>query len=162
MLQVFFENSQHNYLPGPVFGPYSFINISNGREEADEAGNGTKNMVEVAVVVAILQNLYKAWEGSTRCLTIGIISPYAAQIAEIENKVGQKYGKLKDFKVKVISADGFDGGEEDVMIISTVGSHHSCGSDGFLSNPLRANVALSFFFLKRGVKIDIARCSLFF
>lgn len=146
MLQVFFENSQHNYLPGPVFGPYSFINISNGREEADEAGNGTKNMVEVAVVVAILQNLYKAWEGSTRCLTIGIISPYAAQIAEIENKVGQKYGKLKDFKVKVISADGFDGGEEDVMIISTVGSHHSCGSDGFLSNPLRANVALSFFF----------------
>ncbi|KAI3858816.1 hypothetical protein MKX03_015753 [Papaver bracteatum] len=137
------KNSQHNYLPGPMFGPYSFINISNGREEADEAGNGIKNMVEVAVIVAILRNLYKAWEGSTHSLTIGIISPYVAQIAEIENKVGQKYGKLKDFKVKVMSADGFYGGEEDVIIISTVGSHHSWESDGFLSNPQRANVALT-------------------
>ncbi|KAI3921007.1 hypothetical protein MKW92_046638, partial [Papaver armeniacum] len=89
------------------------------REEADEAGNGMKNMVEVAVVVAMLRNLYK------------------------ENKVGQKYGKLKDFKVKVRSADGFYGGEEDVIIVSTVGFHHSGGSDGFLSNPQRANVALT-------------------
>ncbi|XP_026408999.1 regulator of nonsense transcripts 1 homolog [Papaver somniferum] len=103
----------------PMFGPYSLINISNGREEADEAGHGIKNMVEVAVVVAILRNLYK------------------------ENKVGQKYGKLKDFKVKVMYADGFYGGEEDVIIISTVGSHHSWESDGFLSNPQRANVALT-------------------
>ncbi|KAI3913131.1 hypothetical protein MKW98_007147 [Papaver atlanticum] len=125
---VLLENSQHNYLPGPMF---------------DEAGHGMKNMVEVAVVVAILRNLYKAWEGSMRSLTIGIISPYAAQIAEIENKVGQRYWKLKDFKVKLISADGFFGGEEDVIIISTVGSNYSGLSDGFLSNPQRTNVALT-------------------
>ncbi|KAI3893034.1 hypothetical protein MKW92_025987 [Papaver armeniacum] len=147
---VLCENSPLNHRPGPMFGPYSFINISNGREEADEAGHGIKNMVEVAVVVAILRNLYKedflrliAWEGSVRSLTIGIISPYAAQIAEIENKVGQRYGKLKDFKVRLMSADGFFGGEEDVIIISTVGSNHSGVSDGFLSNPQRTNVALT-------------------
>ncbi|XP_026377554.1 probable helicase MAGATAMA 3 [Papaver somniferum] len=140
---ILLENSWLNYLPGPMFGPYSFINISNGREEADEAGPSMKNMAEVAVVVAILRNLYKAWEGSVRSLTIGIISPYAAQIAEIENKVGQKYGKLKDFKVKLMSADGFFGVEEDVIIISTVGSNHSGVSDGFLSDPQRTNVALT-------------------
>ncbi|XP_026424181.1 uncharacterized protein LOC113320490 [Papaver somniferum] len=137
------ENFQKNYLPGPMFGPYSFINISSGREELDEAGHSMKNMVEVAVVMAIVQNLYKAWEGSKHSLTIGIISPYAAQIAAIENKVGQKFEKLKHFVVKVSSADGFYGGEEDVIIISTVGSNHSGGSDGFLSNPLRTNVALT-------------------
>ncbi|KAI3858832.1 hypothetical protein MKX03_015769 [Papaver bracteatum] len=133
------EKFQKCYLPGAMFGPYSFINISNGREEPDEAGHGLKNMVEVAVVLAIVRNLYKAWVGSRRSLSIGIISPYAAQIAAIENKVGQKYEKLKDFVVKVNSEDGFYGGEEDVIIISTVRSNCSGGSDGFLSNPQRTN-----------------------
>ncbi|MCL7037107.1 hypothetical protein MKW94_001453 [Papaver nudicaule] len=140
---VLCEKFQQNYLPGPMFGPYSFINISNGREEPDEAGHGVKNMVEVAVVVAVVRNLYKAWEASKHSLTIGIISPYAAQIAAIENKVGQKYEKLKDFIVKVIAADDFYGGEEDVIIISTVGFSPSGGSDGFLSNPQRMDVALT-------------------
>ncbi|KAI3924461.1 hypothetical protein MKW98_032662 [Papaver atlanticum] len=137
------EKFQKCYLPGAMYGPYSFINISNGREEPDEAGNSLKNMVEVAVVLAIVRNLYKAWVGSRRSLTIGIISPYAAQIAAVENEVGQKYEKLKDFVVKVNSADGFYGGEEDVIIISTVRSNCSGGSDGFLSNPQRTNVALT-------------------
>ncbi|RZC57176.1 hypothetical protein C5167_004483 [Papaver somniferum] len=120
---VLCENFQRNYLQGPMFGPYSFINISYGREDPDEAGH--------------------AWEGSKHSLTVGIISPYAAQVAEIEHKVRPKYEKLKGFIVKVISADGFHGGEEDVIIISTVGSNHSGGSDGFLSNPQCANVALT-------------------
>ncbi|KAI3995746.1 hypothetical protein MKX01_007225 [Papaver californicum] len=75
---VLCENFQKNYLQGPMFGPYSFINISNGREDPAEAGHGIKNMVEVAVVMSIVRNLYKAWEGSKHSLTIGIISPYAA------------------------------------------------------------------------------------
>ncbi|KAI3891248.1 hypothetical protein MKW98_007553 [Papaver atlanticum] len=137
------ENYQKNYLPGPMFGPYSFVNISNGKEEPDEAGHSIKNMVEVAVVMAIVRKLYKAWEGSKHSLTIGIISPHAAQIAAIENKVGQKYANLKDFIVKVMSADAFHGGEADAIIICTVGSNLNGGSDGFLSNPLCTNVALT-------------------
>ncbi|KAI3844840.1 hypothetical protein MKX03_004561 [Papaver bracteatum] len=120
------ENYQKNYLPGPMFGPYSFVNISIGKEEPDEAGHSIKNMVEVAVVMAIVRKFYKA-----------------AQIAAIENKVGQKYENLKDFIVKVMSADAFHGGEADAIIISTVGSNLNGGSDGFLSNPLCTNVALT-------------------
>ncbi|KAI3981019.1 hypothetical protein MKX01_012174 [Papaver californicum] len=108
---VFCENFQSNYLPGPMFVPYSFINISNGREELDEAGHNMKNMDKVAVVMAIVPNLYM-------------------------NKVGQKYEKLKDFVVKVSSADGFYGGEVGVIIISTVGANHSGGSYGFF--PIRS------------------------
>ncbi|XP_026436642.1 probable helicase MAGATAMA 3 [Papaver somniferum] len=134
---------QKYYPPRPMFGPYSFINISNGREELDEAGHSMKNMVEVAVVMTMVRNLYKAWEGSKLGLAIGIISPYTAQIAAIENKVGHKYEKLKDFTVKVMSADGFHGGEEDVIIISTLGSDHNGGSDCFLSNTQLTNVALT-------------------
>lgn len=48
-----------NYLPGPMFGPYSFINIVGGKEEMDDVGHSRRNMVEVAVVAKIVQDLYK-------------------------------------------------------------------------------------------------------
>ena len=44
--------------------------------------------------------------------------------------------------VKVKSVDGFQGGEEDIVIISTVRSS-SHGANEFLSNTRRANVALT-------------------
>ena len=47
------------YLTSPVFRPYSFININCGREEVDEVGHSVKNMVEVAVLMKIVQNLYQ-------------------------------------------------------------------------------------------------------
>ncbi|PHU20710.1 hypothetical protein BC332_11861 [Capsicum chinense] len=47
-----------------------------------------------------------------------------------------------DFSVNVLSVDGFQGGEEDVIIISTV-CCNSSGSVGFLSNLQRANIALT-------------------
>jgi senataxin len=47
------------YLPGPMFGPYSFINVAGGREEYEGDGRSYKNMSEVAVVVTILKKLHK-------------------------------------------------------------------------------------------------------
>jgi hypothetical protein len=41
---------QKKYLPGFMFGPYSFVNIKEGREEFDELGHSRKNLVEVVVV----------------------------------------------------------------------------------------------------------------
>lgn len=82
------------------------------------------------------------WSGSNQKLSIGVISPYAAQVVAIQDKLGQKYEKLGNFSVKVKTVDGFQGGEEDIIIICTVRSN-SGGSIGFLSNPQRTNVALT-------------------
>lgn len=60
------------YLQGSMFGPYSFINVVGGKEEKDDAEHSRRNMVEVAVVVKILQNLYKGM--STYCTCIPIIT----------------------------------------------------------------------------------------
>ena len=55
---------EKHYLPGSMFGPYSFINVVGGREEKDEDGRSRKNMVEVAIVLKILRNLYKSMSSS--------------------------------------------------------------------------------------------------
>ncbi|PNX88413.1 DNA-binding protein smubp-2, partial [Trifolium pratense] len=76
-------------------------------------------------------------------VSIGIISPYNAQVYEIQEKVKQ-YTRVSnsDFSVSVRSIDGFQGGEEDIIIISTVRSNGS-GKVGFLSNRQRTNVAMT-------------------
>ncbi|XP_026447479.1 uncharacterized protein LOC113348005 [Papaver somniferum] len=139
---VLCKSYQRSYLQGPMFGPYSFISTSDGRDEQDNVAHSRKNMVEVAITLKIVRKLFRAWDGAREKLTIGIISPYAAQVAAIQEKLGHKYEKFEYFAVRVKSIDGFQGGEEDIIIISTVRSNRE-GSIGFLSNLQRTNVALT-------------------
>ncbi|XP_042028915.1 uncharacterized protein LOC121775899 [Salvia splendens] len=136
------KSYERSYLPGKMFGPYSFINVRGGREELDDVGVSKRNMVEVAVVVKLVQKLLKAWNSSKENLSIGLVSPYAAQVAAIQDKLRSRYDNLERITVKVKSIDGFQGGEEDIIIISTVRSHRG-GSIGFLCSPKRTNVALT-------------------
>lgn len=47
------------YISSPMFGPYTFLNVSVGKEEGDDDGHSKKNTVEVAVVIKIIEKLYK-------------------------------------------------------------------------------------------------------
>ncbi|KAM4110010.1 hypothetical protein ACJW30_03G161900 [Castanea mollissima] len=136
------KSNEKQYLPGPMFGPYSFISVIDGREEKDDYERSWRNMVEVSVVMKILQNLYKAWIGTgfKQNYRIGVISPYAAQVVAIQERLGRKFDD--GFTVKVKSVDGFQGGEEDLIIISTVRSNTNA-SIGFTSSLQRTNVALT-------------------
>ncbi|XP_062113018.1 uncharacterized protein LOC133824159 [Humulus lupulus] len=136
------KSYKRKYLPGPMFGPYSFINIIGGIEQKDGDGRSRKNMVEVAVIMRILQKLYKAWVKSKCELSVGIVSPYAAQVVAIQDQLWNKYNERDGFQVKVKTVDGFQGGEEDIIIMSTVrcSGWHSLD---FISKPQRTNVALT-------------------
>ncbi|XP_076952702.1 uncharacterized protein LOC143626518 [Bidens hawaiensis] len=136
------KSYRKQYLSGPMFGSYSFINVVGGREENDEDERSLRNMVEVAIVIKIVKNLFEAWRKSRKRLTIGVISPYVAQVVSIQEKLARQYEKHDEFLVTVNTIDGFQGGEEDIIILSTVRSN-SHGSVGFLSSPQRANVALT-------------------
>ncbi|KAL2333167.1 hypothetical protein Fmac_014380 [Flemingia macrophylla] len=94
---------EKHFLHGDMFKFYSFINVAYGQDEFGE-GNSQKNMVEVAVTVSV-----------------GVISPYKAQVVAIQDAIGKRFdGDVgNDFSVKVSTVDGFQGGEEDVIIIST-------------------------------------------
>ncbi|KAJ6368014.1 hypothetical protein OIU78_000564 [Salix suchowensis] len=135
------RNYQKQFLQGKMYGPYSFINVAAGKEQSNNS-RSKKNLVEVAVVSAIVASLFKEFERTRERLSIGVISPYKAQVYAIQEKIGNTYNTYSDFSVKVRSVDGFQGSEEDVIIISTVRCNAS-GSVGFLSNRQRANVALT-------------------
>ncbi|KAG8387703.1 hypothetical protein BUALT_Bualt02G0048800 [Buddleja alternifolia] len=134
---------QKRFLKEKLFGSYSFINITNGKEEFDNR-HSRKNMAEVSVVAEIISKLYKESIKSKKQVRVGCISPYKAQVCAINDSLGKTYSTDANdiFSVNVRSVDGFQGGEEDVIIISTVRCNGN-GSVGFLDNRQRANVALT-------------------
>ncbi|KAI3798724.1 hypothetical protein L1987_34002 [Smallanthus sonchifolius] len=76
-------------------------------------------------------------------VSVGCISPYKAHVNAIQEKIGMKYTDNETyFTVNVRSVDGFQGSEQDVIIISTVRCNGK-GSVGFLANHQRTNVALT-------------------
>ncbi|CAN6926587.1 unnamed protein product [Brassica oleracea] len=138
------SNYQKRFLEGSMFGSFSFINVGLGKEEFGD-GHSPKNIVEVAVISDIISKLFKVSCETKTKMSVGVISPYKGQIRAIQERAGDKYTSLLGdelFTLNVRSVDGFQGGEEDVIIISTVRSNGS-GKVGFLSNRQRANVALT-------------------
>ncbi|TVU16036.1 hypothetical protein EJB05_39583, partial [Eragrostis curvula] len=139
---VICKNYERSLLPGKMFGPYSFINVDGGHETTEKHGRSPKNTVEVAAVLWIVQRLFEESVFAGTMLSVGIVSPYNAQVRAIQEKLGKSYDMYDGFSVKVKSVDGFQGAEQDVIIISTVRSN-GVGSVGFLTNLQRTNVALT-------------------
>ncbi|XP_075645219.1 helicase SEN1-like [Castanea sativa] len=152
--RVFYENQildgpnvkegrhEKRFLQGNMFGSYSFINVAHGKEEFDNS-HSLKNMVEVAVASEIVASLFKESVCTKKKVKVGIISPYKAQVYAIGEKVkNYSVDSNDDFSISIRSVDGFQGGEEDVIIVSTVRCNMN-GVVGFLKNHQRANVALT-------------------
>uniref|UniRef100_N1QYH3 Putative ATP-dependent helicase n=1 Tax=Aegilops tauschii TaxID=37682 RepID=N1QYH3_AEGTA len=132
-------NKHYTCLP---FGSYTFINVTDGREDKEGTGNSRRNMVEVAVVLHLIQTIFISWKRMDQGLSIGVVSPYKAQVDAIKSRLGKKYDTCDGFHVRVKSTDGFQGEEDDIIILSTVRSNES-GVVGFLADNRRTNVALT-------------------
>ncbi|CAJ1960717.1 unnamed protein product [Sphenostylis stenocarpa] len=131
------------FLEGKMYASYSFINIAKGKEKKPGRGHGWKNMAEAAAVCKIIESLENEFLRSKKKVSIGIISPYNGQVSEIQKRITrQNLVSDPNFSVSVRSIDGFQGGEEDIIIISTVRSNGN-GDIGFLDDRQRANVALT-------------------
>ncbi|KAJ8770587.1 hypothetical protein K2173_018078 [Erythroxylum novogranatense] len=135
------NNYHKKFLQGNLYGPYSFINIAHGEEQFND-GHSCRNMVEAALVSDIVARLYKEFITTRKKMSIGVISPYKAQVHAIEEKIDKLNIAEGKFSVSVRSVDGFQGGEEDVIIMSTVRCNGG-GYVGFLANLQRVNVSLT-------------------
>ncbi|KAI3992669.1 hypothetical protein MKX01_007991 [Papaver californicum] len=79
-----------NLLQGRMYGTFSFIDVSYGKEEFNDT-HSCKNLVEVAVISAIIENLYKASIAKNHKVSVGVISPYKAQVLALMDKLGYRF-----------------------------------------------------------------------
>ncbi|CAN6464154.1 unnamed protein product [Victoria cruziana] len=131
------------FLQGRMYGTYAFINVADGREMLSY-GRSWENPMEASAVLLLVDKLFKAFlaSGCNSSLSVGIISPYAAQVESVNSKLQRRYASQGRFIVRAKSIDGFQGCEEDVIIVSTVRANSS-GSIGFLADHNRTNVSLT-------------------
>ncbi|KAL2921520.1 putative helicase MAGATAMA 3 [Bienertia sinuspersici] len=135
-------NYQRNFLEGAMYGSYTFINVERGKESFTK-GHSPRNVGEADVIEHIIAKLFNEHHIKKQKVSVGIISPYKGQVSLIQEKIGKKYANYNEkFAVNVRTVDGFQGGEEDIIIISTVRCNGN-GFIGFLSNHQRTNVALT-------------------
>ncbi|CAN6280380.1 unnamed protein product [Urochloa humidicola] len=134
---------ERRYLTGPMYGSYSFIDIDGGKESTGKHDRSLINPVEAAAVARIVQRLFKESVETRKAIRVGVVSPYKGQVRAIQEKLsGGAYAMHEGFSVKVRSVDGFQGAEEDVIILSAVRSN-TAGKIGFLADINRTNVALT-------------------
>ena len=92
--------------------------------------------IEIKAVDAIVSTFLT---GGVDAAAVGVISPYAGQVAEIK-KLWKKSPRMKS--VEVATLDSYQGREKSVIVISLVRSNER-GRTGFLDDQFRQNVALT-------------------
>ncbi|HYG50344.1 MAG TPA: AAA domain-containing protein [Flavobacteriales bacterium] len=114
--------------------PFLFIDTAGCgyTETVDEKSLSIQNSEEANFCVGYL----KLFMQHTGANTIGIISPYSAQVTVLKELIGEKAN------IQVSTIDGFQGQEKDIILISCVRSNDN-GEIGFLKDTRRMNVAMT-------------------
>lgn len=130
-------------LPGIERGPLTeapvdFIDTAGASysEELEPDGESRRNPEEAELVVRKVAALVAA---GLQPAQIAVISPYAAQVRLLREKLEREYS---EDGVDVDTVDGFQGREQEAVIISLVRSNNT-GEIGFLGDTRRINVALT-------------------
>jgi senataxin len=124
----------------PLLGIYKFFNVR-GQEEVNRT-KSRKNVTECRVAMAIYARLRQEFKGFDYELSVGVVTPYAAQVGEMKRQFATRFGNdIKD-KVQIQSVDGFQGQEKDVIIFSCVRAGPSLESIGHLAGQYRHSMIL--------------------
>ena len=112
---------------------------------AVEVASSWSNELEAQLALHIVRGLLEAYEDCIQPSSIGIISPYNAQVRAIRRLLADVFGAQAAGKVEVNSVDGFQGREKDVIILSSVRSDRNRSKQGigFLRDARRINVSIT-------------------
>ena len=125
------ESVANDTLLDNAYLPIEFIDTAGCgfEEKRDSESGGITNEGEIRV----LENILKEYNPSKH--SIGVITPYRAQLNEIQNMIS-------DTQAYSNTVDSFQGQEREVIIISMVRSNESA-EIGFLKDYRRMNVAMT-------------------
>ena len=118
----------------PFLGPYAFIDVP-GKEEQGKS-HSLFNTAESDAIVNVVTYLAKKYQIDV-VKQVGVITFYKAQAENLSEKLKPHYPNIN-----VQTVDGFQGGENDIIIISFVRENLD-EKIGFLSDFRRLNVALT-------------------
>ncbi|KAF9123650.1 DEAD-box type RNA helicase [Mortierella sp. 14UC] len=125
----------------PVFSPYRFFDVYDGKEETGLAQSHL-NVAEAKAAVALLEGLCNGNPTLNFFRRVGVISPYKQQVRTLKDFFQRAFDKTILEAVDFNTVDGFQGQEKDIIIFSCVRASAN-GSVGFLSDIRRMNVALT-------------------
>ncbi|XP_052214984.1 protein ZGRF1-like isoform X3 [Dreissena polymorpha] len=117
----------------PFLPTLCYYDVSRGTETSEGAGS-FYNEAEAGFVVFLLQTFVLCGLGTER---LGVITLYRGQVTRINDLLSSGGGDSKG--VQVSTVDAFQGGERDIIILSTVRTKGM----GFIDNDKRMNVALT-------------------
>uniref|UniRef100_A0A453EYH5 DNA2/NAM7 helicase-like C-terminal domain-containing protein n=2 Tax=Aegilops tauschii subsp. strangulata TaxID=200361 RepID=A0A453EYH5_AEGTS len=63
-----------------LYGSYTLVNVTDGREDKEGTGNSRRNMVEVVVVLHLIQTIFRCWKSTGKALSIGVVSSYSLKL----------------------------------------------------------------------------------
>ncbi|KAJ4456571.1 putative tRNA-splicing endonuclease positive effector [Paratrimastix pyriformis] len=132
------ENADRGLLLLP---PVLFLD-SRAEEKRPPNGHSFFNDGQIEVVMGMVKALLATIPKGASLPSVGIIAFYAAQVERFQKRVGPFLQKYPGLSLHARTVDGFQGGEDDVIFLSTVRSNGQ-GNIGFTKNPNRMNVALT-------------------
>ena len=109
-------------------------------QPAGHNNKGFINHLEVTAIQLCLQQLDQEISACGASYSIGVITPYRAQLELIRNRLKQM--PLAHIKVDINTVDAFQGSQRDIIIYSTVRSS-TRRRIGFLKEEARLNVSFS-------------------
>jgi superfamily I DNA and/or RNA helicase len=125
-------------------GAMEFVDTAGcGFTEEQSESRSTFNKEEAGLLLKHLRQLLENGGSALSGCSIGIISPYRAQVRLINSMVSEDpFFKPWTSNMQIASVDGFQGQERDILYLSMVRSN-SNSEIGFLSDTRRMNVALT-------------------
>ncbi|CAE8627439.1 unnamed protein product [Polarella glacialis] len=120
--------------------------LPGAREVFDKETKACSNPFEADVVIRLLQSFFKSNTAGQR-LSVGIITPYKGQVRLIEDRLAGESSTVNSRRLQrkiqlVKTVDGFQGNEQDIIVISTCRSNPN-GNIGFVADERRLNVAIT-------------------
>lgn len=121
-LKALIEDSPKWVMDGPIGG--KIVKIIN-REIEDNVvkpyGSSRRNFGTCEVVMELLEDFYNYWRHTDENISIGIITPYRAQVRLYYAKIRAVYGNCPFFRnIKIGTIHTFQGSETDVVIFDLV------------------------------------------
>lgn len=121
-LKPVINSSPEWVIEGPINGKIVKV-INSGIEDnrVKPCGSSRRNFGTFEMVMGLLEKYYRYWQDTDEDITIGVITPYRAQVRLYYARIRSKYGNTSFYKnVKIGTIHTFQGSECDIIFFDLV------------------------------------------